>query len=64
MQLARHGKLTRAEVTRLFGVSGNTATTLMKQLLAEGAIEKVMPTASPRTHYFRLRAPPDSANGS
>lgn len=52
----RHGKLTRAEIVRLLGVSGPTATSDLKALLAEGLIERVMPSASRRSHYFRLRS--------
>jgi DNA-binding NtrC family response regulator len=51
----RHRKLTRADAVRIIGVSPPTATRDMKALCAEGLIEKVMPKASPRTHYFRLR---------
>ncbi|MFH1023165.1 MAG: sigma 54-interacting transcriptional regulator [Planctomycetota bacterium] len=54
----RHGKLTRAEVARLVAVSNNTASADLKRLCHEGIIEKIMPTASPRTHYFRLISPP------
>ncbi|MFH1023158.1 MAG: sigma 54-interacting transcriptional regulator [Planctomycetota bacterium] len=51
----RHGKLTRAEIIRLMAISGNTASSDLKRLCDEGIIEKIMPTASPRTHYFALR---------
>jgi len=51
-----HGKLTRAEVAELLQVSGRTASRYLKGLLAEGFIEKVKPTPSPRSHYFRLRS--------
>ncbi len=51
-----HGKLTRAEIVRLSGVSGPTATADLKILLAEGYIERVTPSASRRSHYFRLRS--------
>jgi DNA-binding NtrC family response regulator len=51
-----HGKLTRGEVARILGVSLPTATRDLKALCAEGLVEKIMPSASPRSHYFRLRS--------
>jgi DNA-binding NtrC family response regulator len=48
-------KLTRVEVYLNLGVSTGTATRYLRLLMTEGLIEKVMPNASPRTHYFRLR---------
>jgi len=53
---SEHGKLTRREVIDIMGVSPATATRDLKGLLAEGFIEKVKPTPSPRSHYFRLKA--------
>ncbi len=53
---SRHGRLTRTEAMKLLEVSGDTATKDLRALIAAGAIEKVEPTASPRTHYFRLRS--------
>jgi DeoR/GlpR family transcriptional regulator of sugar metabolism len=50
-----HNKLTRAEVILILDVSMATATRDLKLLCSEGTIERVEPTASPRTHYFRLR---------
>jgi DNA-binding NtrC family response regulator len=50
-----HGKLTRAEAARILGVSLPTATRDLQQLATEGLIERIEPTPSPRTHYFRLR---------
>jgi DeoR/GlpR family transcriptional regulator of sugar metabolism len=52
----RHGKLTRKEIAALLGTSPDTVTRDLKVLLAEGLIEKVKPSASPRSHYFRLRS--------
>jgi DNA-binding NtrC family response regulator len=49
--------LTRIELATTLGVSHDTVTRDLKMLCAEGLIEKVLPTASPRTHYFRLRPP-------
>jgi DNA-binding NtrC family response regulator len=50
-----HGKLTRAEAARILGVSPVTATKDLRKLIAEGLVEKVEPSRSPRSHYFRLR---------
>ncbi len=49
-----HGKLTRAEIVRILDVSPNTATSDLKALTTEGAIERVEPSRSTRSHYFRL----------
>ncbi|MFH1022927.1 MAG: sigma 54-interacting transcriptional regulator [Planctomycetota bacterium] len=51
-----HGSLTRLELAVLLGVSPFTVGRDLKRLLAEGVIEKVTPTASPRTHYFKLKS--------
>jgi DNA-binding NtrC family response regulator len=48
-------ELRRAEIVRELGISHPTATAYLRQLLREGLVEKIMPTAAPRTHYFRLR---------
>ncbi len=50
----RRRKLTRLELINALGVSPDTMTKYLKVLIAEGAIEKVCPTASPRTHYFQI----------
>jgi DNA-binding NtrC family response regulator len=56
LDLFRHYiRLNRAEIVPLLGISPSTATADLRALCAEGAIEKVMPTPSPRTHYFQLR---------
>jgi DNA-binding NtrC family response regulator len=60
----RYGKLTRSEVATALAVPARTITRDMARLCAEGFIERVMPTASPRTHYFRLRTPPGAASSS
>jgi DNA-binding NtrC family response regulator len=52
---ARHTQLTRKEVVKILSVSSVTAGRYIKQLCEEGLIEKVMPSRSPRSHYFRLR---------
>ncbi len=46
----------RPEIAALLGTSPDTVTRDLKVLLAEGLIEKVKPSASPRSHYFRLRS--------
>jgi DNA-binding NtrC family response regulator len=51
----RHRKLTRKEVMQLLQISHATATRYLKSMRAEGVIEKVAPSGSPRTHYFRVR---------
>lgn len=51
----QHGKLTRAELAAIAGVSPFTIGRDLKRLLAEGFVEKVRPTAAARTHYFALR---------
>ena len=53
-----HGKLTRAEAAQILGVSARTAGLDLKELCAEDLIEKVLPTAAPRSHYFILRESP------
>jgi DNA-binding NtrC family response regulator len=50
----RHGKLSRTEVARVLGISLRTATMDLRVLCRERLVEKVEPTASPCTHYFRL----------
>ncbi len=52
----RHRILTRAEAARLLRVCADTVTADLKALQAEGLVEKVRPTESPRTHFFALRA--------
>ena len=51
-----HGKLMRKELAAMLKVSLCTAGRCLEMLIAEGFIEKVAPTASRRTHYFRLRS--------
>jgi DNA-binding NtrC family response regulator len=50
-----HGKLTRREIIEILGISPATATRDLKRLLKEDFVEKVKPTPSPRSHYFRRR---------
>jgi DNA-binding NtrC family response regulator len=57
---ARHGRLTRQELAALLGISPDTASRDLRILIAEGLVEKVEPTASPRTHYFRLKSGAES----
>ena len=49
-------RLSRGEVMALLTVSPGTAQRDLEALAAEGLIEKVTPSASTRTHYYRLRA--------
>jgi len=51
----RYEKLTRSEVIKILGVSPNTASKYLKTLCERGVIQRVMPTASSRTHYFVLK---------
>ncbi len=51
----QHGKLTRAEIAAILDVAPKTATADLKELCRAGLIEKVEPSASRRTHYFRIR---------
>lgn len=50
-----HECLGRGEAASLLGISNTTATRYLHELTAEVLIEKVEPTRSPRTHYFRRR---------
>ena len=52
---ARHRQLTRKEIGRLLDVAPATAAKYLKALRADGTVDKVAPSASPRSHYFRLR---------
>ena len=54
----RYRRLNGAELARTLGVSPKTICRDLGALAAEGLVRKVMPTASPRTHYFELRTPP------
>ncbi len=49
-----HGKLTRAEIAKMLGVSPGTATRYLKTLCGENFVTKIRPSASPSTHYFQL----------
>jgi hypothetical protein len=53
--LAR-GQMTTSEVQAMLCVSSSTATSYLKALCVDGFIEKVRPTASPRSHYYRVRS--------
>jgi hypothetical protein len=53
-------KMTRSEITRILGVSPNTATKDLKALCDEGFVERIEPTASTRSHYFVLKRRPNS----
>ena len=50
----KYRHLTRAEVVKVLGVSPNTATSYLKDLCKSGAIRRVEPSASTRSHYFEL----------
>jgi DNA-binding NtrC family response regulator len=56
----QHGHMTRTELAAILGISPFTITRDMKLLVREGFVEKHQPTASPRTHYFALKKPPDA----
>jgi DNA-binding NtrC family response regulator len=49
-----HRQLTRKEVMKILDVSPVTAGRYIAALSAEGLVEKVMPSRSPRSHYFKL----------
>ena len=46
--------LTRPEIAKAAGTSTFTTTRDLKQLQDEKFIEKITPTAAPRTHYFKI----------
>ncbi len=46
-------KLNRAETAKALKVAPNTAAADLKILMDEGLIEKIMPSKSPRSHYFK-----------
>ncbi|NQT94211.1 MAG: sigma-54-dependent Fis family transcriptional regulator [Lentisphaerae bacterium] len=50
---ARHRELTRSEVAATLGISPNTATRDLQSLRDEGVIERISPSSSPRSVYFR-----------
>jgi DNA-binding NtrC family response regulator len=50
----RHRELGTSDVCSILGVSKPTAIRYLKALCGEGLIEKVRPSGSPRTHYYRL----------
>ena len=52
---AAHPALTRAELVRVLGASNNTVTSDLKILCDEGLIQRIEPSASPRSVYFQLR---------
>lgn len=51
----KYGKLRRSEIARYFKISPQTVTNDLKILCAEELIEKIAPTAAPRTHYFVVK---------
>jgi DNA-binding NtrC family response regulator len=53
---ANHPRLNRKETAKIMGVSLVTATRDLQALCREGLIEKVTPSASPRSHHFKLKA--------
>jgi len=54
----RHRQLTRKEVMKILDISPVTAGRYIAALCSEGLVEKVEPSRSPRSHYFRLRPSP------
>jgi DNA-binding NtrC family response regulator len=53
----RYETLTRSEIVKILGISAPTVTQDLKGLLRDGFIQKIEPSASPRSHYFILKAP-------
>ncbi len=51
----KNKRLSRMEVCQILGVANQTIGTDFKDLIAEGFLEKIEPTTSPRTHYFILK---------
>lgn len=51
---ARFRKLTRGELIEAMGMCPHTLSRDLAALCREGFVRKVMPTRSPRTHYFEL----------
>jgi DNA-binding NtrC family response regulator len=51
-----HGTLTRSEIIGALEVSPNIATSDLKTLAAEGLIQRIQPSKSPRSTYFKLIA--------
>ena len=58
----QHRELTRSEVAVNLGISPNTATRDLRILCKEGFVDRISPSASPRSVYFRIR--PESADAS
>lgn len=50
----KYQNLTRSEVARVMNLALNTAAKDLENLESEGVIERIKPSASPRTHYFSL----------
>lgn len=53
----KHKRLTRDEASHALKVTSKTIGEDFKLLLKENFIEKIAPTASPRTHYFTIKEP-------
>ena len=51
----QHQILTRSEIVKTFRISPNTATSDLRALCDDGTIERVKPSKSPRSVYFRLK---------
>jgi len=51
----KHPELTRSEVAATLAISPNTATRDLRTLCEEGFVERVSPSASPRSVYFRMK---------
>ena len=52
----QHRMLTRSEISQITRVSPATATQDLKALCEEGFVVKIRPSASPRSHYFSIKA--------
>lgn len=50
----QYKELTRSQITDALEICSLTATKDLQQLCKEGRLEKVKPTLSPRSHYFKI----------
>ncbi|PCJ63407.1 MAG: hypothetical protein COA79_00950 [Planctomycetota bacterium] len=49
----KHTILTRAEISKALGLTPKTVTSYLKKLCEEKFIQKIMPSKSPKSHYFQ-----------
>jgi transcriptional regulator with PAS, ATPase and Fis domain len=52
---AQHRTLTRSEIIDSLAMSPNIATSDLRTLISEGFVEKIQPSKSPRSAYFKIR---------